>query len=221
MIVGKSQLMILSQRRLASDSIEERKQIEETEKQLQSKIIRMENQMPRSTFDVGEIFLLALQTSILKLTDNKNISYSIAMFQADAVMAADMINKSCDILLTSDSDQAAILGQSCICIKNFKISEEKKKTIINNIEISFADEATYEKTKDILTLPSDSSQLEKAKFPVFNCISCPRVRALVAVALGCDVNLQAATTPAKMMSFIVSKDISNILSTDAYLLIRR
>jgi hypothetical protein len=51
------------------------------------------------------------------------------MVQADAVMAADIINKSCDILFTSDSDQAAILGQSCICIKNFKISEKKKKTI--------------------------------------------------------------------------------------------
>jgi hypothetical protein len=119
----------------ASDSIEEIKEIEETEKHLQSRIIRMENQMPRSTFDVGEIFLLALQTSILKLTNNKNITFSIAMCQADAVMASNIVSKSCDILLTSDSDQAAILGEQCVCVKNFKIIEEKKKTKINNIEI--------------------------------------------------------------------------------------
>jgi hypothetical protein len=61
---------------------------------------------------------------------------------------------------------------------------------------------------------------KKQNFQFFYGISCPLVRALVAVALGCDVNLHAATTPAKMMSFIVSKDISNILSADACILIK-
>jgi hypothetical protein len=47
------------------------KKLKESETELQSKIMRVENQLQMSTFDVGEIFLVALHDALNRL-NNKN-----------------------------------------------------------------------------------------------------------------------------------------------------
>jgi hypothetical protein len=231
LVLRKSQMMILSQRIIASDSIEERAEFDETKKEMQTKILKLENEMQRSSFDVGELFLIYLHNTLSKLTgtvdeddeedvEQKKITICISMFQADSVMASRITHKESEILLTCDSDQAALLGVDCMCIKNFKIKEDRKKTTIENIDLFFADARTYQTTINTINIPNDSKQLSKATYPVFDGVDDPRLRALVAVSLGCDVNLRAILTPAALLKFLNSPQMSQLSPPDAYHLIK-
>jgi hypothetical protein len=91
---------------------------------------------------VGEEFVLCLKEAVSALTNFKKISVITAIFQADSVMASNILHNKTDILVTSDSDQAAILGSECICIKNFKIKEQKQEIRLEELEIFFCRE-TY------------------------------------------------------------------------------
>jgi hypothetical protein len=57
LVVKKSQLMLLLERRQQTDSITERNNIVETEKNLRNKIRLLDNALQRSTFKMGEEFL--------------------------------------------------------------------------------------------------------------------------------------------------------------------
>jgi hypothetical protein len=61
-----------------------------------------------------------------KRKDN-NIMCCQAIFQADSVVAGRMMSGHTDIIITSDSDQAALLGPACIAIKQYKYKPAKKK----------------------------------------------------------------------------------------------
>jgi hypothetical protein len=71
--------------------------------------------------------------AIQKLTDEEygtkggSIAVCQAVFQADSVMAYRMVNHDTDILLTSDSDQAALLGHECVSVKSYKFKQGKKQ----------------------------------------------------------------------------------------------
>jgi hypothetical protein len=153
--------------------------------------------------------------------NDNNITASQAIFQADSVMAYRIVNNISDILLTCDSDQAAILGTQCMCIKDYKYKEEKNSTKIENIEIFLADKSILERIMKTLHLPMESNRISKAKYPVFDGINDPRLRSLIAVGLGCDVNLEAAVTPSQMYDFIKSTSFKDANPTDAYLLLMK
>jgi hypothetical protein len=221
LIINKSQLMLLSQRRITTDSIEERKEIQETEKKLQSKILRLENEIRNATFNIGEAFVSDLEEALIRL-DNPKITMCVALFQADSVMASRIVSKQSDILLTCDSDQAALLGADCVCIKSMKVKEEKDKTTnIENIDIFFADKSTLERTLQILNIPSESNNIVKATYPIFTGMENPRLRALVAVALGCDVFLNPPLTPSPLLAFVRSQAVQDVDPNDAYLAIKK
>jgi hypothetical protein len=134
LVINKSQLMLLMENRQDTDSIVEKNEIIETQTAIQSKIRSLENALQRSSFQMGDDFFINLLNSINFYNNNK-ITACQALFQADTVMASRMVSKNTHVLLTSDSDQAALLGPDCLCIKDFKIKEEKKKIKIDNIEI--------------------------------------------------------------------------------------
>jgi hypothetical protein len=196
--------MLLSNNRRQTDSIDKRNKMLEEEKELQTKIKSLEIFLQRTLVDIGEEFPIKVHEAIMSLTNTTKIIVTTALFQADAVMASNIINNKSEILLTSDSDQAAILGPKCISIKNFKIKETIDQTIIENIEIFVANKNVMEETISMLYLPNDSEKLVNARYPVFDDVDCPRVRALIAVALGCDVNLNSIITPAPLLSFLQS-----------------
>jgi hypothetical protein len=61
-----------------------------------------------------------------------------------------------------------------------------------------------DETISMIYLQNDSEKIITAKYPVFDGVDCPRVKALIAVALGCDVNLNSIITPAPLLSFLKS-----------------
>jgi hypothetical protein len=116
--------MLVNERR-STDSIEERNRIREQEMILLTKIRSIEKFLQRTSVDIGEYFILKLNESVNALTVT-NITVCTALFQADAVMASNILKYNADVILTSDSDQAAILGEACICIKQFKLNDHKQ-----------------------------------------------------------------------------------------------
>jgi hypothetical protein len=111
-----------------------------------------------------------------------------ALFQADSVMSYRMQNQLTDIIITSDSDQAALLGPECVSIKDFRFIQGKKAAI-KDIQIFVANEKTLQNISALLHIPFTSPKIVKAKYPVFDTVMCPRLRSLIAVSLGCDINL--------------------------------
>jgi hypothetical protein len=67
-----------------------------------------------------------------------------------------------------------------------------------------------------LNLPTDKNIISKAQCPVFDGIQDSRLRSLIAVGLGCDVNQEAAVTPARMLDFLKSEECLNAAPPDAY-----
>jgi hypothetical protein len=127
LILIKSELMLLSNQRRTTDSIEERNIIQQQETDIQKKIRSLEKELQRMSVGLGEEFIMKLKEGVNTLTASNRIAVHTALFQADSVMAYNIINNTTDILLTSDSDQAAILGAACVSIKNFKIVDQQKK----------------------------------------------------------------------------------------------
>jgi hypothetical protein len=149
-----------------------------------------------------------VNTSLEKLTDNEfgknggSISTCQAVFQADYVMSARMVNHETDILVTSDSDQAAILGNECVSVKSYKFKNCKKPTI-EDCQIFVATRKTLDEVLLYLNLPKESEKIIPAKFPVFDCaIDCPRFRSLMAVCLGCDVSIHHVFSPLKIYNIL-------------------
>jgi hypothetical protein len=173
-IVYKAELMMLTTRRRSTDSIEERNSIKEEENLLQTKIRKIELFLQRSSINIGEDFIIRLNEAVNALTIN-NITVCTALFQADAVMASNIIKNESDVILTSDSDQAAILGEHCLCIKNFKITEVRQQVLVEEIEIFFAFKKTMEECLEILHFPYDTPKIVPARYPVFDNITCYRL----------------------------------------------
>jgi hypothetical protein len=97
---------------------------------------------------------------------------------------------------------------------------KNKSTTLEKIDIFMACEETLNNVLKIIDLPLDSQKITHAKYPVFNNFSSHRVRGLIAVGLGCDVNLHLIVTPNNMMKFIDSPMIKNVSEDDAYYVIK-
>jgi hypothetical protein len=73
-----------------------------------------------------------------------------------------------------------------------------------------------------LNLQEDSENFFRTNCPVFDGVDCYRLRALVAVALGCDVNLNSVLTPAPLLAFMKSDFFKSIESNeDKYLAMKK
>jgi hypothetical protein len=141
-----------------------------------------------------------IKNEITKLTECHEICVIQAKYQADTLMALRMINFDTDIILANDSDQASILGTECICIKSFVLKEIRKKVTINNFEIFTACKVTMQTICEYINLPYPNKLINEPKYPLFDNILCPRIRCLIAVAIGCDVNLHPITTNATLLA---------------------
>lgn len=153
-------------------------------------------------FDVGDLFY---NTKIQKLnretSANGTINVLQAEFQADSLLAYRLNHGLSDIMICADSDQAALCGNRCFAIKQFKFIEGNKNrsSSVNNISIFTTSWNNIERIK--CYLPNDSKYItKKSNTPVFENRLEPHVRALIAVGLGCDVFPKGVPNlgPAKM-----------------------
>jgi hypothetical protein len=126
-------------------------------------------------------------------------------------MAGRMMSGTTDLLVTSDSDQAGLLGDRCVCIKKFKY-ETGKKPLLESFDIFTATETTLNKVLNTIHLHVDSDQISKPKYPIFDNIGCFRLRGLIATAIGCDVSINPIVKPSTLHSFLQSShDTMHIL----------
>jgi hypothetical protein len=224
-VIRKAELMSTAQRRRTLDSIEERKILIEEEEEIKKRIKTLENSLQHSTIDVGDNLFNTFKEATKKLTPNKIIclSFCQSVFQADSVMAGHIISGDTEILLTSDSDQLALLGSKCVSIKKWRFKSSEKSKSLDSLDIFTANETTMNNILNSLNLPLyDNQNLIKPKYPIFDNVDCYRLRALLAVGLGCDVNLNSIVTPSKLFSFIKNSPLmQGISNEDAYYAVKK
>jgi hypothetical protein len=136
-----------------------------------------------------------------------------AKFQADSAMSERMMSWKTDILLTSNSDQASLLGDECLCVKSFVFRDNRQGSTLDNIEIFTAFKSTIETVTKYINLPLN--KICMAKYPVFDKMYCCKMRVLVAVGLGCDVNLRNIVTPKPLLTYLQSQPTITT-TTEAY-----
>jgi hypothetical protein len=184
----------------------------------------LENAIQRTTVDVGDKLYKGFIHAKKKLTTKIRpyVENCQAVFQADSVLAGRIVSGDTEIILTSDLDQAALLGSKCISIKKWVFRSSTKRRILESLEIFTAFESTMDFVLTTINLPSDTkSIMSLPKYPIFDNIECHRLRALLVVGLGCNVNLNPLTTPAKLLTFVKSENMKNVCDADLYFAIKK
>ena len=118
-----------------------------------------------------------------------------------------MLNIKLTILcnLIYDSNQAIHVGSNCCCINDYKCIENKTKQTLENISIfSFSKEMILGIARKI-SITSDSPQIKIPTYPILDNIHYPKVCALIAVGIGCDVHLYGTRLITPRTIFIFSK----------------
>ena len=121
-----------------------------------------------------------------------------AEFQADSLIMGRVINGSTLMVQTSDSDIPAISSDDCIAIKDF--TKEGQMQIVSTSEQTIKKAMTYlsEGSRNHVTFTP-------AKHPIFEGVVDRRLRALIAIFLGCDVCVKGLPgVGAKKMSDIIN-----------------
>ena len=121
-----------------------------------------------------------------------------AEFQADSLIMGRVINGSTLMVQTSDSDIPAISSDDCIAIKDF--TKEGQMQIVSTSEQTIKKAMTYlsEGSRNHVTFTP-------AKHPIFEGVVDRRLRALIAIFLGCDVCIKGLPgVGAKTMNEIIN-----------------
>jgi hypothetical protein len=97
---------------------------------------------------LSELFVDVGQTLVQKVIEEKDkietdfgttvsdsLTYMIAKFQADSVIAYQTVKQMNDVVITSNSDQSVHTGIDCIYIKDYTLKEKKNKTLLENISL--------------------------------------------------------------------------------------
>ena len=121
--------------------------------------------------------------------DSGNLDLKEALFQADAAIAFEAVKGTVDIIGSNDSDFHVLAGPAGIVISDLKFSPKKKHNggSIHSIKIACGQWSPIEYIIGVLHIRPDSKVVTRAKHPVLEGQPL-RVRALIAVAIGCDAN---------------------------------
>jgi hypothetical protein len=120
------------------EKIDMDKKIETKKKQMAS----AKKKLSEAIVDVGEKLLLKIKEKLIKIQYdgfekiNEVLTYMVAEFQADSVIAYRTNQQMNDIVICSDSDQAAHTWNHCVCIKSYlvsHISQSKSKHENNHL----------------------------------------------------------------------------------------
>jgi hypothetical protein len=196
-------LMSLLAKKNASDSIEERANFDNAIKAVSAKISSVETQIKKSKIDVGTACYEKIVEEIKQLNMDPAVLTAVqAEFQADSVLAGAVVKSEADIILSADSDLAALLGDKCISIKNYKFTDRTKTKTLKGMELFSADYSTIHDITTHLGIPTEN--IIMAKRPVFEGITDMKVRCLIAVGLGCASMVYLALRPKLFTSLLRS-----------------
>lgn len=119
------------------------------------------------------------------------ITIETAPFQADPSIADVAIRGECEAIISGDSDFAMYVGPSGpdglgdIMFRDIKINQ-RQSTITSGIVITGQSNVANKIMEFIASRESSTVFPVEPKFPLFDGVSDPRTRALIAIALGCD-----------------------------------
>ena len=160
---------------------------------LKEKINKLDNKVNKRIIDVGLNFYDALHSAISELivsdlgAKDGSIRMLISEFQADAVIAYRTNQFLNNITICSDSDQSVLCGVNCLSIKKFTFVNSKKNRKISNFEIFSSDYSNIYNAANTINLPLSSDKIITPNIPLFEKVDDAKLRALMAVGIGCDV----------------------------------
>jgi len=154
--------------------------ITKLEKESRSKLTQSEDLMPAD-------FVEALEEALVndvegKVNNSGGFVASVlkAKFQVDAAIIGRFLNKETLMALTNDSDMPIVAGDDFIAIKEY--AKEGKITIVSTSKATL--------TKALQFVGNESLgrvELKDPACPIFENVKSRKLRALIMVALGCDV----------------------------------
>lgn len=154
--------------------------ITKLEKESRSKLTQSEDLMPAD-------FVEALEEALVNDVEGKvnNLGGFVASvlkakFQVDAAIIGRFLNKETLMALTNDSDMPIVAGDDFIAIKEY--AKEGKITIVSTSKATL--------TKALQFVGNESLgrvELKDPACPIFENVKSRKLRALIMVALGCDV----------------------------------
>ena len=198
-------LVLRMQRRQIKQSLvteqmnqDERKEHETTLKKLETQLKTSET---RSRSSIPKNFTEELQHELSEMgahiendTGGRVTEAVNCSSQADSFMVSKVRNGDALMAATKDSDIPIVLGNGHVTLSSFT---NNKWTLVSTDEKALRSAMKY--------LPNDSNAtFEKAKCPVFDGVSDPRLRALMLLIMGCDVYLPGGKNfkLKKMFNFI-------------------
>jgi hypothetical protein len=124
---------VLSKRNL-SDSIEERDRLDEAIRNIGTKITTLENKIKRSNINVGADLFCQITDGIAKLKMCPSVLVVVqAEFQADSVLAGSLNSQDADLVVSADSDLAALVGCNCYGIKSYKFVDRRRRIFLQRL----------------------------------------------------------------------------------------
>jgi len=146
------------------------------EKQITQHRSRCESELPEN---FSEILQRLIQKHEDVLPNHGNLQYvKDDKCQADILLAKRAKERLSDAIFSSDSDFAAHLGDDGLFVKDFSFHSQEQT--FSDIVLSATGLRSLNKwIADI--------KISRPKFPIFQSLKDPMIRALAAVAIGCDV----------------------------------
>jgi hypothetical protein len=140
------------------------------------------------------------------------ISLHISMFQANMVICYRLVNGLSHLAVTTDRDYHIYAGKDALVITDWKLSAKKKrhKSTLSQMELACGWMEPMKKAADALHKPVDIFVSKKAKYLLFEG-SDATTRALIAIAIGCDMYPGGAHNigPSKVATYL-HKDDGNL-----------
>ena len=155
--------------------------IAKIEKDSRNKLAQSEDLMPSD-------FAEALEEALINDVDARTVNNSggfvasvlKAKFQADAVIIGRFLNNETIMALTNDSDIPIVAGNDFIAIKEY--TRDGKFTIVSTSKATIKNAIAFLGNESL-----DRLVLKDAVCPLFENVKSRNLRALMMVALGCDV----------------------------------
>lgn len=149
---------------------------------LQKQVNKFEKSASQSLMPDFEIMLRAALDDLPSGDRGGGIRCKTADYQADSRIAYEAIHKNADIILANDGDYPVLVGENCLMMSSFKYIPSN--ACIKKIELQSGYLGIIEKAREAAKIAT--STFKKAKNPILDSLSDPRMRCLIAVGLGCD-----------------------------------
>jgi hypothetical protein len=146
------------------------------------------NKLAQSKDLMPSDFVEALKEELVDDVDDRTVNSSRglvasvlkAKFQADAVISGRFLNKETRMALTNDSDIPIVACNDFIAIKEY--TTDGKFTIVSTSKATLTKAMAFLENESL-----DTVVLKDAACPLFENVKSRKLRALMMVALGCDV----------------------------------